>query len=207
LAVLVGARNPTGQTVSLKKGFLRKLDLFIFSRSLPGGLTISLLSNPVVVCRPLSSFLLIVRCPILRAVIVRRLCHPPLLSSTVAVVIVRRRQRLPPPSSASAAITATPCLCCLLPPALVLPLCSLPLNLACCCRPPLLLSAFAIVVRRSHLPLPQPSSPLRCLRRLSPPALVLPHSSPPPNHACHCRPPPSSSAVPIPTLVLPPTRC
>jgi hypothetical protein len=34
LGVLAGAKNPTGQTVSLKKVFLRKHDFFIFSHSL-----------------------------------------------------------------------------------------------------------------------------------------------------------------------------
>jgi hypothetical protein len=38
LGVLAGAKNPTGQTVLLKKVFLHKLDFFIFSHSLPGGL-------------------------------------------------------------------------------------------------------------------------------------------------------------------------
>jgi hypothetical protein len=36
LGVLAGVKNPTGQTVLLKKGFLHKLDFFIFSRSLLG---------------------------------------------------------------------------------------------------------------------------------------------------------------------------
>jgi hypothetical protein len=40
LGVLAVAKNPTGQTVSLKKGFLHKLDFFIFSRSLPGALAL-----------------------------------------------------------------------------------------------------------------------------------------------------------------------
>jgi hypothetical protein len=80
LAVFPGAKNPTGQTVLLKKFFLRKLNFFIFSCSLPSGL-ISLLSNAIVVCR-----LFIVRQPILRAVIVR-LRQPPLSLFAVAVVI------------------------------------------------------------------------------------------------------------------------
>ncbi len=42
---------------------------------------------------------------------------------------------------------------------------------------------------------PQPSSPLRCLRCLSPPALVLPHHSPPPDLASRRHLPPSSSAT------------
>jgi hypothetical protein len=90
LAVFAGARNPTGQTVSLKKAFLRKLEFFIFSRSLPDGL-ISLLSNAVVVCRLFFSFPLIVCRLILHAVVVCRLCRPPLSLSTVTVIFVRRR--------------------------------------------------------------------------------------------------------------------
>ncbi len=76
-----------------------------------------------------------------------------------------------------------------------------------CRRPPPSSAAIAVVVHRRCLPLPpsspQPSSPLRCLRRLSPPALVLPpHSLPPRSHkpsssaavvVCHCRSPPSPS--------------
>jgi hypothetical protein len=173
------AKNNGG--LRLQKVFLGKLNLFIFSPSLHGGF-ISLLSNAVVVCRPLSSFPLIVHRPILHAVVVRRICRPPLSSSAIAVVVVCRHHCPPPSSSASAAIIATPCLHRLLPPALVLPLCSLPPNLACHCRSPLSLSAFTLVVRRSRLLLLQPSSPLRCLCCLSPPALVLPHCSPPPNH-------------------------
>jgi hypothetical protein len=182
-------------------------------------------SDAIVVCRPLSSFPLIVCHPISSAVVVCH-CHcppSPLSSSAIAVVVVRHRccRLLPsplsssaftvaiahhhchplPPSSASAAIIATLCLRRLLPSALVCPLHNLPPNLACHCCLPLLLSAFAIIVCHRHLPLPQPSSPHCCLRRLSPPALVLPHCSLPPNHACCRRPPPSSSAVVIPPLV------
>ncbi len=65
-----------------------------------------------------------------------------------------------------------------------------------CCRPPSPSSpTTAIVVRCCHVPLPQPSSPLRCLCHLSPPSLVLLHCSPPPNLACCCRLPPLSSAT------------
>ncbi len=95
LAVFAGAKNPTGQTVLLKKDYLRKLEFFIFSRSLPGGLI--LLSNAVVVCHQFSSFPLIVRRPILRAVIICHLCRPPLSSSAVAIIVVRCRRRPPPP--------------------------------------------------------------------------------------------------------------
>jgi hypothetical protein len=180
--------------VLLKKVFLPKLNFFIFSHSLPGGL-IRLLSNAVVVCRPLSSFPLVVRCLILCAVILHHLRCPPLSSSTAAVVVIHRCCCTPPPSSAAAAVIATPCLRHLLPPALVLPLCSLPPNLACHCHPPLLLSAFSVVIQCRHLPPPQPSSPLCSLRRLSPPALILPHHSLLPNHECCCRLPLSSSAT------------
>jgi hypothetical protein len=138
---------------------------------------ISLLSNAVFVCCSLSSSPLVVRHPISCAVVICHLCRPLLLSSTIAIVIIRHRRCSPLPSSAAAAVIATQCLCHLLPPVLVLTLCSLPPNLTCRCHPLLLLSAFAVVVCCCHLPLPQPSSPLCCLRRLSPPALVLPHCS------------------------------
>ncbi len=99
----------------------------------------SLTLNAVVVCSPLPTFPVVVRCPILRAVVVR--CrHPPPSSATIAVVI--RRSCLPLPPS-----------------------------------------------------LPQPSSSLRCLRRRSPPALVLPRHSPPPNLASRHHLPPSLSAT------------
>jgi hypothetical protein len=154
-------------------------------------------SDAVVICRPLSSFPFVVRLPILSAVIVRRCRRPPspLLSLAFTAVVIRRHRHPPPPSSASVAIIATPCLRRLLPPTLVRPLRSLPPDLACCCRPPLSLSAFAVVVCRRHLLPPQPSSPLHCLRCLSPLALVLPHRSPPPNHTFCRRPLPSSSAT------------
>jgi hypothetical protein len=113
----------------------------------------------------------------------------------VAIVIVRCHRHPSLPSSTSAAVNATLCLCRLLLPALVHPLCSPPLNLACHCRPRLWLSAFAVVIRR-HCLLPlQPSSPLCCLHRLSLPTLVLPHCNPLPNHACHHHPPQSSSTT------------
>jgi hypothetical protein len=135
------------------------------------------------------------------AVVVRHHhCHcllTPLSPSAFTVVVVCRRRHPPPPSYASTAIIATPCLRRLLAPALIRPLCSPLPNLACHCCPPLLLSAFAIVIRRRRLPLPQPSSPLRCLCHLSPPTLVLPHCTPPPNQAYCCRPPPPSSATVI----------
>jgi hypothetical protein len=181
----VGARNPTGQTVLLKNVFLCKLNFF-FLHSLPSGL--SLLSNAVVVCRPLSSFPLVVCRLILRAVIVRRLCHQPLSLSAIAIVVVCGRRHPPPPSSAVAAVIATLCLRHLPPPALVLPLRSSPPNLACRCCLLLSLSAFTVVVCcRRLLPL-LPSSPLRCLHCLSLPTLVLPHCSPPHNQACCCHP-------------------
>jgi hypothetical protein len=76
----------------------------------------------------------------------------------------------------------------------------------CCCRPPPSSTTIAFVVCRCCLlllpSLPQPSSPLRCLCHLLPPALVLPRHSPPPNLAslviCHRRrPPPLSSGIAV----------
>jgi hypothetical protein len=179
----------------LKKVLLRNLDFFIFSHSLPLPGRLSLLSNAIVVCCLLSSFPLEVRHPILHVIVFRCLHRLQLLSSAVAVIVVYRCRCPPLPSSAVAAVIATLCLHRLLPPALVLPLYSLRPNLACRCRPPLLLSASAVVVCCRILPPLQPSSPLHCLCRLSPSALVLLHCSPPPNHASCCCPPLSSSAT------------
>ncbi len=75
-----------------------------------------------------------------------------------------------------------------------------------CRRPPPSSATIAVVVRRRCLPLPpslpQPSSPLRCLRHLFPPALVLPRHSPPPDLASliirrRHRPPPLLSGVAV----------
>jgi hypothetical protein len=136
--------------------------------------------------------------PLLSPAVVVRCCHrPPLLLSlsAAAVVVVRHRGCPLLPSSAPAAVIATPCLHRLLPPALVRPLSSPPPNLACNCCLLLSLFTFAIVVHCRRLPPPQPLSPLPCLHRLSPPALILTHCSPPPNHSCCCRLPSSSSAT------------
>ncbi len=77
----------------------------------------------------------------------------------------------------------------------------------CCRRPPPSSATIAVVVRRCCLPLPpslpQPPSPLRCLRHLLPPALVLPRHSPRPDLASliicrrHCLPPLSSGVAVI----------
>ncbi len=195
-AVFVGVKNPTGQTVSLKKIFLHKQDFIIFHSLCPECLS-TFLSNAVVVRCPFSSFPLIVHCPILRAVVVHCLRCLPLSSSVIAIIVVRHCQCPPPPWSAAAAVITTLCLHRLLPSTLVHPLCSPPPKHACRCLPPLSLSAFVVVIRRRCLPPPQPSSPLRCLCCLSPPALVLPHSSPPPNHACCCHLPPLLSVTVI----------
>jgi hypothetical protein len=100
---LAGAKTPTGQTVSLKKVFLHKLDFYIFvSRSLPGW------PYAIVVCPSLSSFPLVVRRSILHAIIIRCLRHPPLSLAAVAVVVHCCHPCPPPPPSATAAIIATP---------------------------------------------------------------------------------------------------
>ncbi len=77
-----------------------------------------------------------------------------------------------------------------------MPLSSAAFVICYCRRPPSPLSlTTTIVVCRCHvLPL-QPSSPHRCLHRLSLPSLILLHRSLPPNLACRCRLPPSSSAI------------
>jgi hypothetical protein len=99
----VGSKTPTGQTVSLKKVFLRKLNFFIFvSRSLLGW------PNAIVVCRLPSSSPLVVCCSILCAVVIRRLCCPPLPLPTIAVLAHCRHHHLPPPFSAATSIITTP---------------------------------------------------------------------------------------------------
>jgi hypothetical protein len=84
-----------------KKVFLRKLNLFIFSHSLLSGR--SFLSNAVVVCRPLSSFPLVVQPP--RSPPPDLACHCCLLpSSSAGVVICHCRCRHLPPLLSTAAI-------------------------------------------------------------------------------------------------------
>jgi hypothetical protein len=156
----------------------------------------SLMLIAVVVLCPLPTFPVVVRRPILRAVVVR--CRCPLPSSATIAVVIRRRC-LPLPPSLPQPSSPLRCLHHLLPPALVLPRHSLPPDLASLIirrrrRPPQLSSGIAVIVRRRGLPPLQPSSPLSCLRRLSSP-LSLPHCSPPPELACLCRPPPTVTAA------------
>jgi hypothetical protein len=80
--------------------------------------------------RPLLSFPVRVRRPILRAIVICRRCHLPPLLSTIAIVV--RRCGLPP-SQPSLPLS---CLWCLLPPS-SLPHCCPPPNLVCLrCPPP-----------------------------------------------------------------------
>ncbi len=186
MAVLAGAKNPTGQTVLLKKVFLRELNLLIFSRSLPSGL-ISLLSNAVVVCHPLSSFPLVVRHPILHAVVVHHLCCPPLSSSTVTIVVVCCRL-LPLLSLPLRVSAVSRCLLLSFPFVLCRPI-SHAIVVHCCRCPPLpSSSAAAILCCHSH----HHHSAVSVVFLT---ALVLPHCSLPPNHTCRHRPPPLSSAT------------
>ncbi len=156
----------------------------------------SLMLNAVVVLRPLPTFPIVVRRPILRAVVVH--CRrPPPSSATIAVVVCRRCLPLPP--SLPQPSSPLRCLCHLLPPALVLPRHSLPPNLASLVirsrrLPSPVSSGVAVIVYRRGLPPSQPSSPLSCLRRLSSPS-SLPHCSPPPELACLCLPPPTITAA------------
>jgi hypothetical protein len=158
----------------------------------------SLMLNAVVVLCPLPTFPVLVRRPILRAVVARCHCPPP-SSATIAVVVPRRCLPLPP--SLPQPSSPLRCLRHLLPPTLVLPCHSPPPNLASliirrCHHPPPLSSGIAVVVRRRGLPPLQPSSPLSCLRRLSSPS-SLPHCSPPPKLACLCCPLPTITAAVI----------
>ncbi len=163
----------------------------------------SLTLNAVVVLRPLPTFPIVVRCPILRAVVVccRR---PPPSSATIAVVVCHRCLPLPP--SLPQPSSPLRCLRHLLPPALVLPRHSPPPDLASLLirrrrRPPPLSSGVAVIVHRRGLPPSQPSLPLSCLRRLSSPS-SLPHCSPPPELVCLHRPPPTV-AVAVATSAAP----
>jgi hypothetical protein len=210
---LVGAKNPTGQTVLLKKVFLHKLDLFyFFTLSTRQAGLISLLSNAVVVCRPLSSFPLVVRRPILRAlssdavIVCRCHCSPlPLLSS--ATIVVRHHHLLPLQPSLPLCVSLVSCH----------PLSSFPfivhrpilhaVDVCCCCCPSLLLlSAAAVFRRRSHhhhSPVsaishhPLSSFPIAVRRPIKLVVIV--------RHHHHL--PPLLSAVTVPPLILPPTRC
>ena len=161
----------------------------------------SLTLNAVVVRSPLPTFPVKVRRPISRAVVVRCRRPPPsLLSSTAAVFRCRHLRRSHHRHSAVSAVAHRP-------------LSSFPVivrrpisRVVIICRrrrpPPSSSSAVAVVVRHRGLPPSQPSSPLSCLRRLSPPS-SLPHCSPPPDLACFRRPPPTvataviSSAAPF----------
>ncbi len=145
--------------------------------------------NAIVVCCPLLSFPVVVRCPNLHAIIVRHCCSLPPLLSTFAIVRHCRYPLQPQPSSPLC------CLCCLSPPALILP-CQWPSpHLTCHHCPPQSLSTFAVIIRHRRLPLAQPSSPLHCLSHLSQSALALPCCSPLPNLACHHHLPPLLSPI------------
>jgi hypothetical protein len=102
-------------------------------------------------CRPISSFPIIVRRPILQAIVIRHRCHPPSLSSAVSVVVCHRHL---PPLQPSLPLH---CIWHHLP-LLSLPHCSPPPNLACLCCPPPQSSSAPVVVCHRPLCLPTPSS-------------------------------------------------
>ncbi len=157
----------------------------------------SLMLNAAVVRRPLPTFPVVVRCPILLAVIVRCHCPPP-SSAAIAVVFCRRCLPLPPSSPQPSSPLCR--LHCLSPPALILPRHSLPPDLASRCHLPPSSSA-TVVVRCCHQCLPARSATVASIiaTQLSPrllPPLSLPHSSTPPDLAClHCPPPTVAAAV------------
>jgi hypothetical protein len=176
--------------------------------------------NAVVVCCPLSSFALVVHRLILRAVVICRLCCPPLSLSTLAAIACSLHPPQPPPLLSAttvgirrtifcrhshhrhSAVSAVSCRPLLSFPIIVrCPILHAVVVLHCRCPPLPLLSATTVFHTTAIIT-------THCLRHLSPPALVLPHHSLPPNLTCRCCLPPSSSAVAIPLLVLPPTfRC
>ncbi len=207
LAFFAGGNNPTGQTILLKKVLLRKLEFFIFSRSLPSGL-ISLLSNAVVVCRPFSSFPLVVCRPISHAVIVRHCRHPPLPLSSFPTIDVHRCHDPPLQPSLPLRVSAVSCRPPLsIPFAVRHPILHAIVVRHCRCPPSPSLSAAAIfhccshhhhsaVSAVSHHPLSSFSIPVR--RPITHVIILICH---------HCHPPPLLSAITVPPLVLPPTRC
>ncbi len=152
----------------------------------------SLMLNAIVVRRPLPTFPVVVRRSILRAIVIRCRRPPPL---SAAIAVFRCRHLCRSHHRHSAVSTVSRC-----------PLSSFPFTVIVCRpisravvirrrpRPPPSLSAVAVVGRRRGLPPSQPSSPLSCLRRLSPPS-SLPHCSPPPNLACLLCPPPTVAAA------------
>ncbi len=116
----------------------------------------SLTLNAVVVRSPLPTFPVVVRRPILRAVVIRCRRLPP---SSAAIAVVIHRHCLPLPPSLPQPSSPLRCLCRRSPPALVLPRHSPPPNLASRHHLPPLLSATVVVVRRRHrCPPPRSSS-------------------------------------------------
>jgi hypothetical protein len=113
----------------------------------------SLMLNAVVVHHPLPTFPVVVRRPILHAIVIRCRCLLP-LSAAIANVVCRCC--LPLPLSLPQPSSPLRCLRCLLPPTLVLPCHSLLPNLASRHHPPPSLSA-TVIVRRCHR-CPQPGS-------------------------------------------------
>ncbi len=109
-------------------------------------------------CHPLSSFPVIVRRPILRAVVICHGCHPPLpLLSAAAATF--------PPCSHHCHFAVSAVSCCPLssfPTVVCRPISHAVIVCHRCCPPPLS-STVTVVIRRCHLPLPQPSSPLHRL--------------------------------------------
>jgi hypothetical protein len=130
----MGAQNPTGQTVLLKKVFLHKLNFFIFLRSLPGGLECRCCLPPALLLPPHSPP------PDLT-------CRhfPLLLSFAIAVVVVRRHHCCRPPSPLSLSAAVVIHRCHLLPPQP-----SLPLRVSAVSRHPLLSIPFVVCRPISH---------------------------------------------------------
>jgi hypothetical protein len=150
----------------------------------------SLTRNAVVVRRPLPTFPVVVRRPISRAIVVRCL-RPPPSSAAIAVFRCRHLRRSHHCHSAVSAVSRHPLSSF---PIIVRRTISGAVVIRRRRRPPPSSSAVAVVVRRCGLPPSQPSSPLSCLWRLSPPS-SLPHCSPPPDFACLRRPLPIVAAA------------
>ena len=142
----------------------------------------------------LLTFPIIVHHPILRSVVVRCLCPPTLpLSSTTTVIC---RCHLCHSHHHHSTISAVSCRPLSSFPSIV---CRLILQAVIIRRqhhPPPSTSAITVIVCRHHLQLLQPSSPLCCRWRCSPPS-SLPRCIPPPDLACLCCPPPQPLFAPV----------
>ncbi len=144
------------------------------------------------------------------AFVVRRCCHPPLLPSLSAAVVVHRRQLLLLQLSLPPCVSAVSHRLLLSFPFVVCgPFLHAAVVCHCHCLPLLLSSTAAVFCRHSHHHHSAAVSAVSHQLRSSFPFPIA--VRPPIMHVAIVRhrrhPPPSSSAIAVPPLVLPPTRC